>query len=68
MGALKIGQQFLNGHKHHSEKELKISRYKGIELKQYSFSNKFEHPSFKGFMNEGKKEQPIKDQRMEVLS
>ncbi|MCJ7757215.1 MAG: B12-binding domain-containing radical SAM protein [Gillisia sp.] len=48
-GALKIGQQFLNGHKHHSQKELEISCFKGIELNQYFFNSKFMHPSFKDF-------------------
>ncbi|TXG38672.1 B12-binding domain-containing radical SAM protein [Seonamhaeicola maritimus] len=50
LGAIKIGLQFYNGHNHHSEKELMISRYKGIELKDYSFNSKFNHPSFQNFV------------------
>ncbi|ESU22643.1 hypothetical protein FEDK69T_19010 [Flavobacterium enshiense DK69] len=60
-GALKIGAQLLNGHKHHSDKELAISRYKGVALENYDFSNKFEHPSFKDFINQKTKKISVQD-------
>jgi radical SAM superfamily enzyme YgiQ (UPF0313 family) len=68
LGALKIGQQFFNGHKHHSEKELKISRYRGIALEQHSFNDKFEHPSFKNFINKEMEKPAMKVEKMEVLN
>ena len=68
LGALKIGQQFYNGHRHHSEKELRLSRYKGIELKNYSFKKKLEHPSFMDFDKKEVKNTISKDQIIEVVS
>jgi hypothetical protein len=32
LGAMKIGRQFLNAHRHHSEKELKRAMYRGPEV------------------------------------
>lgn len=66
LGALKIGRQFLGGHNHHSEKELKISRYKGIELKNYSFKCKFKHPSFEDFEKSEEEEITFNNQIIEV--
>jgi radical SAM superfamily enzyme YgiQ (UPF0313 family) len=67
LGALKIGIQFFNGHKHHSEKELAISRYKGIELEHFDFNNKFEHPSFQDFAKKQTREHSFKDEIMQSL-
>ena len=50
LGALKIGRQFLFSHTHHSLKELRKSRDKGIIVKNYNFDYKFNHDSFKDFV------------------
>ena len=68
LGALKIGQQFLNGHKHHSHKELEISRFKGIELDHHYFNSKFRHPSFRDFDKKESIKPSFQDKKLEVLN
>jgi radical SAM superfamily enzyme YgiQ (UPF0313 family) len=46
-GSLKIGRQFMNAHKHHSEKEIALARYKGEPVPGLTFDSKFAHASFK---------------------
>jgi len=46
-GAIKIGRQMMNAHKHHSEKELKIAMDKGPNVPGLEFRTKFKLPLFK---------------------
>ncbi|MFK2821116.1 radical SAM protein [Flavobacteriaceae sp. LMIT009] len=56
LGALKIGRQFLSSYSHHSQKEIRKSRYKGILPKDLTFDQKFELKSFKSFKVASEKE------------
>jgi radical SAM superfamily enzyme YgiQ (UPF0313 family) len=54
-GALRIGKQFLFSYSHHSPKEIGRSRYKGILPKNLTYDYKFNHDSFKAFINSPEK-------------
>jgi radical SAM superfamily enzyme YgiQ (UPF0313 family) len=45
-GALKIGWQFWNAHKHHTPKEIAWAQYKGEEVEGLTYEYKFTKPSF----------------------
>ena len=45
-GAMKIGRQMINAHKHHSPKELQIALYKGPEVPGLTYQSKFKSPLF----------------------
>jgi len=55
LGALKIGRQFVFSYTHHSPREIRRSRFKGILPENLTFNDKFSHRSFKGFINSPKK-------------
>lgn len=47
LGAMKIGRQMMNAHKHHSEKEIKIAMFKGPDVPGLDYNTKFKLPLFK---------------------
>lgn len=45
-GAMKIGRQMLNAHKHHTPKEIEIAMYKGPEVPGLTYNTKYSNPIF----------------------
>jgi len=50
-GTIKIGRQFWNAHKHHSDSEIKIAQYKGEKVEGHTYESKFSNPSFRAISN-----------------
>lgn len=58
-GALKIGWQFFNAHKHHNAKNLKIAMYRGTVVPGLDFKSKFNSTLFKLSETEKKKHEDL---------